>query len=62
MILDLSFGLTDNRYEMPLDLVSGADFRGRSRPFFEPHPVKGVSGPRWPENGPKLKLKLKFRF
>ncbi len=60
-ILDFSFGgRTENRYEMTLELVSGADFTCVLHHLSSLTRLEGSLGQVWPENGPKPKLKFIF--
>ena len=59
--LDFSFGgRTQNRYEMALELVSGADFRCVLHHLSSLTRLKGSWGQVWSENDPKPKLKSKI--
>ncbi len=62
-ILDFGFGgRSDNRYEMALELVLGADFRGVLHHDSSLNRFEGSWGQVGPENGPKPKLKFRFLF
>ncbi len=62
-ILDFSFGgRTENRYEMALEMVSGAAFRGVLHHLLNLTRLKAYWGQVWPENSPKPKLKSRFEF
>jgi hypothetical protein len=59
-ILGFSFGgRTENRFEMALGLVSGADFRHILQPFSSLTRLPGSWGQVWPESGPKPKLRCR---
>ncbi len=62
-ILGFSFGgRTENRYEMALELVSGADFTSVLHHYPSLARINGSWGQVWPESGPKPKLKSRFEF
>jgi hypothetical protein len=60
-MLDCSFGgRTENRYEVALELVSGADFRCVLHNYSSLSRFKVSWGQVLPEKDPKPKLKFRF--
>ncbi len=62
-ILDFSFGgRTENRYDLALEMVSGANFRCVLHHISSLTRLEGSWDQVWPESGPKPKIKYIFEF